>query len=822
MQKLTKQHTYRSIEDHIPDYRYMVDDDILMIGDNQLLSIIKISGHSFELEQDRELTAKYQRLKAYLLTLGQDAAGKIGVWFYLDRRKVEIDEQYNFDNEFIQKFSAKYMERFKNQGHFFKTTYFVAIVLNYSSSTLEEGIKKMHQYLDIASRMLSFSGISILKLKKMYNEPASFLAWLLNHQEIKVPFVDTTIKNTIASSDIHFGHDLSLIRSKNTSCQQYLAVYILRNFPANSSQGMLDFLLDIPCEFLLTQSFIFAKQLSSLGKINAQQNKINSSADVADEELTLLDHVKHLVQNNDIFLGSYDCVLCVYANSTKALFNNGNLLESSFSSRGYQLLRTGIEQQRAFLKILPSSDIKLLSSLRSTTTIADQFSLHNTSIGKKSGNPIGDGSSLMPIQTLQGGVHYFNTSNTAEEKNMQSEPIASHFLILGTTGTGKTVLQSSIASFMQRFNPMMFAIDFNESMRLPMLMMGAKYFVLRDGEYTGINPFQLDAKVLASHHGGDESEQLISKISETIKQFCYSLVERAAVGSSGVLEDGDAPVLKKAVDAVLALPVSERRFSLLLQSINKKSSLYTRLLRWCEDPVTKEQGRFAWALDSRRNIFDPLSMDKIGFDSTAILKKEADGSVNLICELILASLFFYKDLMQICKAKQGRWTLFTIEEFWMPANFPLTANAIKASLKAGRLKYEICGLISQSPADALKCDIVEAILEQTPTKILLPNLKAELADYEKIGLSSKEFAKFRTLGTESRTFLIKKSDNSIFGTFDLSGFDEFLPILSGDKEGIARAEAIITRIGSDDPAKWIPIFQAESRRSNREEEILRS
>lgn len=62
---------------------------------------------------------------------------------------------------------------------------------------------------------------------------------------------------------------------------------------------------------------------------------------------------------------------------------------------------------------------------------------------------------------------------------------------------------------------------------------------------------------------------------------------------------------------------------------------------------------------------------------------------------------------------------------------------IKSALKAGRLKNEMMWLTSQSPEDAVNCAIFAALVQQTATKILLPNPDAEFDGYKKLVLLKK-------------------------------------------------------------------------------------
>ena len=120
-------------------------------------------------------------------------------------------------------------------------------------------------------------------------------------------------------------------------------------------------------------------------------------------------------------------------------------------------------------------------------------------------------------------------------------------------------------------------------------------------------------------------------------------------------------------------------------------------------------------------------------------------------------------------------------------------------------------LASQSPEDAIKCNIFETLVQQTPTKILLPNPAGNAESYKKIGLTDREVELVLSLGKDSRKFLVKQSQESVLAKLDLYGFNEFLPIISGNTEDIILCEEIRKLISSDDPEKWIPLMQKVKR-----------
>ena len=97
-------------------------------------------------------------------------------------------------------------------------------------------------------------------------------------------------------------------------------------------------------------------------------------------------------------------------------------------------------------------------------------------------------------------------------------------------------------------------------------------------------------------------------------------------------------------------------------------------------------------------------------------------------------------------------------------------------LKTDRKRGGWLILVSQSPEDAINSSIFPAIVQQTPTKIFLPNPDAEYeGSYQRCGISRKEYQQLVELPLESRTFLVKQSKQSAFAKLDLFGMHEPSP-----------------------------------------------
>lgn len=764
------------LTDRLPKYGYPVNRTMISLDDGRLMATFCLKGMPFESEAESTLNNAFNTVKGFLNQLAKLHGSNLGIWTHIVKRKDKLNSSYQFDNEFMQTFSDKYLSSFSGQ-RFFKTEYYITFVLKYKKD-LSTGISEFEDLLKIGKSVLKKFDCSILHLNDEGTrcENIEFLSYLLNNKQKHYPLTESKVVNVIGHSDWHFGYDLLEIRNADNEKSKYATFFELDGFPLTTHQGMWDFVLTQQCEFILTQSMILMKSTESIKLIDKQANLV-ASGDNAEHELQELADARDYVATSEISFGDYHCSLAVFGDSQDEVIQDGADLSGEFMARGTMLKRANLKSQFSFLSMLPASTARVMPSPRTTTNLACTWSLHNYSQGKPQGNPIGDGSALIPLKTTSDTLFYLNCHASDPNKNVRGQKAAGHTMLLGASGAGKTTLEGTMAGFLTRFNPQMFAIDYNRSTELFMRAYGAEYFTIREGVDTGLNPFQLN----------DTPE---------LRSFLNRLVYRLTANNEGVLTESEEQEVKKGIDTVMRLDLEKRCLSMLLQSI-QQPNLRTRLSKWCRSVG----GQLGWCLDSPVNKFNPANMDRVGFDSTMLLESSS-GKGHPASEPILGTLFYLKDLMQ----REGRLMLTIVEEFWMPANYPLTQSIMKRVLKAGRLKNEFMMLSSQSPEDAINCDIFAAIVQQTATKIFLPNPDAEFEAYSKCNVTKGEFDKLKALDKASRTFLVKQSNTSCFAKLDLFGFDDHLPIISGTDEDIVECEKIRAEYG-DNPDIWIPKLQ---------------
>lgn len=70
-------------------------------------------------------------------------AGQLGLWTYIDKREILVNDVYKSNNVFIQKFVDKYMERFNTGGRYYESVYYITLIYNYGQSSIDDGIKNL-------------------------------------------------------------------------------------------------------------------------------------------------------------------------------------------------------------------------------------------------------------------------------------------------------------------------------------------------------------------------------------------------------------------------------------------------------------------------------------------------------------------------------------------------------------------------------------------------------------------------------------------------------------------------------------------------------
>ena len=155
----------------------------------------------------------------------------------------------------------------------------------------------------------------------------------------------------------------------------------------------------------------------------------------------------------------------------------------------------------------------------------------------------------------------------------------------------------------------------------------------------------------------------------------------------------------------------------------------------------------------------------------------------------------------------GEPMIYHVAECWKALGDPAFAPFVKHKQKTIR-KMNGLGLFdTQEVSDLLSNENGRTMIEQSVTKLVLPNADADRDEYVGgLGLTDAEFNIVRSLGSiGSRRFLCKQGRDSVQCEFDLGGMDDFLAVLSSTTDNVDLLEQLRSEVG-DDPRTWLPLF----------------
>ena len=284
-----------------------------------------------------------------------------------------------------------------------------------------------------------------------------------------------------------------------------------------------------------------------------------------------------------------------------------------------------------------------------------------------------------------------------------------HTLIVGPTGSGKSVLLALMAMQFRRYeNAQVFAFDFGGSIRAAAIGMGGDWQDLRG--------------MLADEAGDGVQLQPLAYIDDPAERAWAAEWLAAILASENVTVDPQAKEhIWSALTSLATAPITERTLTglaVLLQSQQLKQALGP----WCVG------GAWGRLLDAETERLGEASVQV--FETEGLMESGAAPAV-------LSYLFH-----RIAGRLDGSPTLIIIDEGWLALGSPAFAKQLSEWLVTLRKKNASVIFATQSLAQIEGSTIAPAIVESCPTRIFLPNERAvepQIAViYERFGLNARQ------------------------------------------------------------------------------------
>lgn len=762
-------------------YARHVDDATIVTHDGSLLQVIKIDGLAFETSDSDDLNYRKGVRNSILRAI---ASSRLAVYHHVVRRRVIAETSGAIDVSFAKELDAAWRERM-GQRRLYVNDLFLTLVrkpANVRSGFLD-GLFDQTPTADAAGRArnqreLDAARDSLLaslgpykprlltaydKDGRRYSEPLEFLGCLFDGELRPRLMPAGELGDAVAQRRVSFGLDSFEFAQAGDSPRTFAAMIAVKEYPPHTAPGQLDGLLSLPCEFTLTESFSFVDRQIALDRMNLALRRMRAADDDALSLRRDLVEAKDHASAGRLAFGEHHLSIMVKAAGLRELDETVADVQAAFTEIGAISVREDVAMEPSFWAQFPGNGAFIArKALVSSANFAGLASLHNHPIGRATDNHWGPAVTL--LETTAASPYYFN---------FHSGDLG-NFLIIGPSGAGKTVLLNFLIAQAQRFSPRVIFFDKDRSAEIFMRAMGARYDVLRAGVPSGLNPLQLPD-------------------TPANRRFLHDWVAKLLTVNGELLSADDEKVIAEAIAANFEQALELRRlryFRELFVGVRRPTAgdLAARLSPWIGD------GDRAWLFDNDADRLD-LGARMIGFDMTQLLD-------DAVARTPAMMYLFHR----VEERLDGMPSIIVVDEGWKVLDDDVFVARIRDWEKTVRKRNGIVGFSTQSARDALDSRIANAIIEQSPTQIFLPNPKAQASDYcDGFGLSAHELEIIRTLPDTSRCFLIRHGGDSVVARLDLSGMGGVLNVLSGRERTIRLLDQLRSEAG-DAPAAWLPRF----------------
>ena len=763
-------------------YTRHVDEHVIALGASAFMTMIVVEGISFETAGVDMINARYRALDTLLRNIADD---RLAVWSHIVRRRETAYPAGVFSEAFAAGLDERYRARMVGE-QLYRNDLFISLVWTSDPSSLgkmaglarrarkagaevdPEAVKHLTDARLAAMGMLADFRPRLLGLYEadglVWSEPSEVLHQLVGGRRERVPLTMGPIHSAIYTDRVIFGRETAQVRHE--AGERVAGALSLKEYPARTRPGMLDGLLSLPAEFVLTQSFAFRSKGDALALFTRKQNMMTAGGDKAVSQIEELAEASDDVQANRIVMGEHHLSLVVYASDVKTLGEHLSKARAELANGGAVVAREDIALEAVFWGQLPGNfSMRPRSGAISSRNFAALCPLHSYPIGQADGNYWGP--AVAVLKTASGAPFYFN---------FHYEQLGSTF-ICGPSGSGKTALMNFLLTQISKHGPRVVLFDKDRGADLFVRAMGGTYLPLQNGRPTGFSPLK-----------GLE-------LTEANRVFLSRWIERLVRGGRAITTNEQRSI-EQAIGALAQLDRRQRSLGALIQFLDTTDpeGVAARLRRWAAG------GPLGWVFDNESDAIGE-GAQFLGYDMTDFLDNEE----------IRVPLMFYL-FHRVEQMINGQRIVVVIDEFWKALADEGFRDFVQNKLKTIRKQNGLMVFATQSPRDAIASPIAHTVIEQCGTQIFLPNEKGQHADYvDGMRLTEREYELIsRDLQKASRRFIVKQGHGSVVAELNLAGFADEMAILSGTTAGVDDLEQIRAEVG-DDPAAWLPVFYRRRR-----------
>ncbi len=588
-----------------------------------------------------------------------------------------------------------------------------------------------------------------------------FFGKIINLYEERYPLSANDISNDLSSHKIAFGsRELEVVGYNN---KNFAAMLSLKEY-FEVSVAALDRILQLPFEFIITQSFDYTYSQKELDPYEYQNYILQISGD---EDFRQISGAANFVESKyglATDYGKLQTTIMFIGKTQEEMEKDVKDALEQFNSLGFVVIREDIFSEHCFWSQLPGNFRYLRrQKVINTHAIAGFAALHNFPAGLIAGNHWG--SAVTVFRTVLNTPYFFNF----HVKDL------GHSMIIGPKGSGKTVLLNFLLAQAQKFGGKLFYFDFDNSAKAFIKALSGSYYKIlednpEDDEFLKLNPISLSKN--------DDN-----------KAFLINFFTSLIIFAKDPVPAGEINAIPQIVDQIFFTNATNFKDAIEVFNVSETRNIYEKLKIWGEGKLNKVFGS-----NAEINWSDRI----IGFDFTevAMQKPIAVPIVNYL-------------LHRLELALDGSPTIIVFGETWSLVDDIIIKPKIKDLLNRLRSKNAMVIFSSQDVENVGESDFIFEVKENIATEIFLPNKDPNSSYKSGFELNDEEMEIVRMMEIQERHFLFKHEGDSVIATLNLEKHIEFLKILSADAVTISAMEEVIavnTTDANKNPtvATWLP------------------
>ena len=434
------------------------------------------------------------------------------------------------------------------------------------------------------------------------------------------------LADLVASSSLRFEGDQFVVPGGSTEDLRFGAVFSLKTYPAATSPGIFDS-FDLDCDSVVTHSFTPIEQVEALARIRRTVRQMGAADDAAASlRAQLIDAADDLASGRIAF-GLHHATVVLFARSEAELDAAASQTRAAGSRAGCVMVREEIGARAGYFAQHPGNHgFRARAAMISSKNFAHLAALHADPRGLgPEETPWGQPITTLP--TAAGGA--FRLSLHLRGK--PGERSVGHTLVLGRTGSGKTLGTAFLIAQGRRTGARIIVFDKDRGLETPLRAMGGSYAAVRLGEPTGFNPFAAETDERGQAWLTDWLSALLSREGPLSATQAQALAQAVRVNAE------TDPTLR-------GLRAFRRQF----RAVDDEGALFERMGEW------DAEGAFGWlfAGDGR----DTLGFDAsvTGFDLSEIFDTPAVRTAWLS--------YVFRRIERL--VEDGRPTLLVLDEAW--------------------------------------------------------------------------------------------------------------------------------------------------------------